>query len=138
MAKNWAIAIGINQYNNLQSLNYAKFDAEAMRDWFQNEAQFDQVFLFTEDSEAIPARPPIPTQPTFGNLWRFLRVNFEEKLLEPVDNLWFFFAGHGQRAAGKDYLMLSDSDPGDLEHTAIPANIIPIFKINVSRHFDLF
>ena len=29
--------------------NYAKLDAEAMRDWF------DKVFLFTEDSIPIPA-----------------------------------------------------------------------------------
>jgi hypothetical protein len=50
MAKNWAIAIGINNYYNLQPLNYAKQDAEVMRDWCQKEAGFDTVFLFTEDS----------------------------------------------------------------------------------------
>ncbi|QIR40446.1 SUMF1/EgtB/PvdO family nonheme iron enzyme [Tolypothrix sp. PCC 7910] len=124
MAKNWALAIGINQYNNLQHLNYAKLDAEAMRDWFGKEARFDQVFLFTEDSPAIPTNPPIPTQPTYGNLRRFLRANFEKPLLEPGDNLWFFFAGHGCREADRDYLMLIDSDPGDVEHTAIPVDYV--------------
>ncbi|MEH2336175.1 SUMF1/EgtB/PvdO family nonheme iron enzyme [Nostoc sp.] len=124
MAKNWAIAIGINQYNNLQHLNYAKLDAEAMRDWFEKEVRFDRVFLFTEDSIAIPTSPPIPTQPTYGNLRRFLRANFEKPLLAPGDNLWFFFAGHGCRSADRDYLMLMDSDPGDVEHTAIPVDYV--------------
>lgn len=124
MAKNWAIAIGINQYNNLQHLNYAKLDAEAMRDWFGKEARFDQVFLFTDDSPPIATNPPIPTQPTYGNLRRFLRANFEKPLLEPGDNLWFFFAGHGCREGDRDYLMLMDSDPGDVEHTAIPVDFV--------------
>lgn len=124
MAKNWAIAIGINQYNNLQHLNYAKLDAEAMRDWFGKEARFDQVFLFTDDSPPIAINPPIPTQPTYGNLRRFLRANFEKPLLEPGDNLWFFFAGHGCREGDRDYLMLIDSDPGDVEHTAIPVEFV--------------
>lgn len=124
MAKNWAIAIGINQYNNLQHLNYAKLDAEAMRDWFEKEVRFDRVFLFTEDSIAIPTSPPIPTQPTYGNLRRFLRANFENPLLAPGDNLWFFFAGHGCRSTERDYLMLIDSDPGDVEHTAIPVDYV--------------
>ena len=124
MAKNWAIAIGINQYNNLQHLNYAKLDAEAMRDCFEKEVRFDRVFLFTEDSIAIPTSPPIPTQPTYGNLRRFLRANFEKPLLAPGDNLWFFFAGHGCRSGDRDYLMLIDSDPGDVEHTAISVDFV--------------
>jgi formylglycine-generating enzyme required for sulfatase activity/uncharacterized caspase-like protein len=124
MSKNWAISIGINQYNNLQALNFAKRDAEAMAAWFREEAKFDQVFLFTEDSPAINTSPPIPTQPTFGGLRGFLRRQFEQPLLEPGDNLWFFFAGHGMRHADKDYLMLADSDPGDIEHTAISVEYI--------------
>ncbi|ARV58657.1 peptidase C14 [Nostocales cyanobacterium HT-58-2] len=125
MGRNWAIAIGINKYNNLQSLNYAKQDAEAMRDWFEKEAAFDRVFLFTENSPEIPASPsPIPTQPTYGNLWRFLRANFEKPLLQPGDNLWFFFAGHGRHFADQDYLMLSDSDPQGVKETAISVDYV--------------
>ncbi|MBW4597018.1 MAG: caspase family protein [Brasilonema angustatum HA4187-MV1] len=125
MAKNWAIVIGINQYNNLQHLNYAKLDALAMRDWFEKDVQFDRVFLFTEDSIAIPASPtPIFTQPTYGNLRRFLRAQFEKPLLASGDNLWFFFAGHGCRSVDRDYLMLVDSDPGDVEHTAIAVDFV--------------
>ena len=96
-----------------------------MRDWFENKARFDRVFLFTEDSPEIPSSSaPIPTQPTYGNLRRFLRVNFEKPLLAAGDNLWFFFAGHGCREAERDYLMLLDSDPGDVEHTAISVDYV--------------
>jgi formylglycine-generating enzyme required for sulfatase activity/uncharacterized caspase-like protein len=127
MGRNWAIVVGINHYENLRSLNFAKRDASVMATWFQQEARFDQVFLFTDESPPITANPPIPTQPTFGHLRRFLRAQFENlesPLLKPEDNLWFFFAGHGNRYKDKDYLMFSDSDPGDVEHTAIPVDYI--------------
>ena len=127
MGKNWAIAIGINEYENLSPLKYAKQDAEAMAAWFKQEANFDEdyVFLFTEDSPPIyQAHPPIPTEPTYGHLRRFLRAQFEEPLLNPGDNLWFFFAGHGERHRDKDYLMLCDTDPGDIEHTAISVEYV--------------
>jgi len=125
MAKNWAIAIGINHYTNLQSLNYAKRDAECMRDFFQQEAGFERVFLFSEDSPAIPtSTAPIPTQPTFGHLRRFLRKQFEQPLLEPGDNLWFFFSGHGQRYYDSDYLLVSDTDPDDVEPTALSVSYV--------------
>ncbi|MEL6491421.1 MAG: GUN4 domain-containing protein [Cyanobacteria bacterium J06621_3] len=125
MAKNWAVSVGVNNYSNLQSLKYAKQDANRIRDFLINRAGFDQVFLFTEDSPVIPASPiSIPTTPTYGHLRRFLRAQFEEPLLEAGDNLWFFFAGHGIRSADRDYLMLSDTDPGDVEHTGLALNFV--------------
>ena len=125
MAKNWAIAIGINKYSNLTDLKYAKGDAEAVKNLLLSKAGFDRVFLFTDDSPEIPAKPsPIYTQPTFGHLRRFLRAQFSRRILKPGDNLWFFFAGHGRREANRDYLMLYDSDPGDVEHTAIPVHYV--------------
>ncbi|MCZ2207819.1 caspase family protein, partial [Cylindrospermopsis raciborskii] len=125
MAKNWAIVIGINNYLNLQTLNFAQSDAEAMKEWFLQEAKFDQVFLFTENSHPIPTNTQsIPTEPTHGILKRFLRVNFEQPLLKQEDNLWFFFSGHGQRSRDKDYLMLKDTDPGDIESSAISVEYV--------------
>lgn len=50
MGRNWAIAIGINDYDNLQSLSYAKRDAEAVRDYFRSEIGFEQVYYFAEDA----------------------------------------------------------------------------------------
>ena len=124
MGENWAIAIGINDYENLQNLNYAQRDAEAMETWFR-EAYFDQVFLFTKDSPPNTlTTPAFPTEPTYGYLRRFFRAQFEKPQLKAGDNLWFFFAGHGKRYHNRDYLMLSDSDPGDIEHSALSVSWI--------------
>ncbi len=126
MAKNWAIVIGVNEYSYLENLNFAKTDAEAMYQWLQQEGGFDTpgLFLFTDDSPPIPTDPPIPTTPSFGHLRTFFNIQFERQVLTNVDNLWFFFSGHGHRGAGGDYLMLSDSNPGDLEYTALSVSYI--------------
>lgn len=121
MGKNWAIAIGINQYDNLQPLNYAKRDAEAMCSYFLNEVNFQQVYYFSDNSPPIQQDygPPLNSTPTFTTLNRFLRTRFEQPFLQTGDNLWFFFAGHGVRYEDRDYLMPIDGDPGDIDRTAI-------------------
>ena len=122
MAKNWAIAIGINHYDNLQPLSYAQQDAAAMRDYFLNEAGFEQVYYFAEDAPAIELDygPPFKPLPTFAKLERFLNIRFENQdFLGSGDNFWFFFAGHGKRHNNRDYLLPSDVNPRNLERTAI-------------------
>jgi formylglycine-generating enzyme required for sulfatase activity/uncharacterized caspase-like protein len=126
MAKNWAICVGINQYDNLSPLNYAVRDAEAMRDYF-TEVGFDQVYLFTDNSPAITdAGKPFNSQPSFGSLRRFLRVRFDKAFLSSGDNFWFFFSGHGMRYGEKDYLLPCDGDPhpDGIEKTAIPLSYV--------------
>ncbi|NEP57472.1 MAG: SUMF1/EgtB/PvdO family nonheme iron enzyme [Symploca sp. SIO2G7] len=125
MDKNWAVIIGINHYTHFQSPIYAERDAQSMRDFWQQEAGFERVFLFTEDSPPNPTNTTsIPTQPTFGHLRHFLRSQFEKPLLEPGDNLWFFFVGRGLRYNEHDYLLLSDTDPGNITKTALTINYI--------------
>ena len=126
MGKNWAISIGINQYDYLTPLKYAKRDAEAVRDFCLKEVGFEKVYYFSDDSPAIAQDhgPPMRSQPTYGVLSRFLRVRFEQPFLEPGDNLWLFFAGHGKRHRDRDYLMPNDVDYGNIEGTAIAVNYI--------------
>ena len=129
MAKNWAIVIGINQYNpnNLRPLKYAKHDAENMRDFFR-EMQFDAVWFFSEDSPTVilPNGAEIPTYPSFGHLISFLEDWFDRPRLSTGDNCWFFFAGHGKQYADRDYLMPIDANPrgSAIERTAIPVNYV--------------
>ena len=52
---NWALVIGINNYQRLKSLNYAQHDAELMRDYFIKEAKFERVFYFADNSPRIQA-----------------------------------------------------------------------------------
>lgn len=128
MSKNWAIVIGINNYNpnNFSSLKYAKQDAEAVRDFFQCEATFDEVCFFSDDSADLRWKgKQIPTQPSYGNLISFLHDRFETKpFLSAGDNCWFFFAGHGEQHANQDYLMPQDANPRSIQRTAIPVNYV--------------
>ncbi|MDJ0516560.1 MAG: GUN4 domain-containing protein [Trichodesmium sp. MO_231.B1] len=122
MAKNWAICVGINDYDNMPTLKYAQRDAELMRDYFLNEAGFEKVYLFTDNSPEInDAGKPFNSKPTYGTLKRFLRVRFNKKFLSAGDNFWFFYSGHGMRFKDRDYLMPADADPhpDGVEYTAI-------------------
>ncbi|MCC3531456.1 MAG: SUMF1/EgtB/PvdO family nonheme iron enzyme [Microcoleus sp. PH2017_22_RUC_O_B] len=128
MSKNWAIVIGINNYNpnKFTSLKYAKQDAESVQDFFRREANFDEVCFFSDDSADFQWKGnKIPTQPTYGNLISFLHDRFETKpFLSAGDNCWFFFAGHGEQHANQDYLMPQDANPRSLQRTAIPVNYV--------------
>ncbi|MBD1833300.1 MULTISPECIES: GUN4 domain-containing protein [Cyanophyceae] len=127
MARNWAIAIGINQYNpnNFAPLRYARLDAERIRDFFQ-EARFDEVYWFGENAPDIrlPNGTTIPTYPSYGNLLSFLEDRFDRPFLAAGDNCWFFFAGHGMQHANRDYLMPIDANPRNVERTAIPVSYV--------------
>ncbi|NJO74991.1 MAG: hypothetical protein HC833_15220 [Leptolyngbyaceae cyanobacterium RM1_406_9] len=113
MAKNWALVIGINGYNplNFAPLKYAKRDAETVKAFFED-AKFDEVCCFTDDSPplVLPNGLEIPTLPTYGNLVSFFEDRFKKPFLSTGDNCWFFFAGHGERHADKDYLMPMDAN----------------------------
>ncbi|MEH2174757.1 SUMF1/EgtB/PvdO family nonheme iron enzyme [Nostoc sp.] len=121
MAKNWAIAIGINQYDYLQPLNYAKRDALLMQEFLGNEAGFERIFFFSDDSPELAGKS---TRPTRTNLLRVLRQLFDNPFMGAGDNFWFFFSGHGIRYADRDYLMPCDGDPEDIENTAIAINFV--------------
>ena len=121
MAKNWAIAIGINQYDYLQPLNYAKRDAQLIQEFLANEAEFERIFFFSDDSPELGGKS---TRPTRTNLLRVLRQLFDNPFMGAGDNFWFFFSGHGIRHADRDYLMPCDGDPEDIENTAIEINLL--------------
>jgi uncharacterized caspase-like protein len=127
MAKNFVIAIGINGYNrrNFTPLKYAEKDAESMRDFFV-EAKFnedeDEVYLFTDKSKEL--MPGIPSYPSKGHLESFLGDRFEESFLNPGDDCWFFFSGHGVQRKQKDYLMPIDANPREAEKTGIAIDYI--------------
>ncbi len=128
MGQNWAIAVGINGYKNLKALHFAQRDAAAVRDYLRDElgCRPEQVYYFSDDSPPIvpDVGPLMDSVPTFATLKRFLRVRFEQPFLNPGDNLWFFFAGHGVRHEDRDYLLPIDADPGDVASTAIPLHYV--------------
>jgi uncharacterized caspase-like protein len=126
MSENWAVCIGINRYDNLRPLDYARQDAEAVSAFFRDTAGFRNVYFLAEDAPVIKSDygQSLQSKPTFGNLMRFLRVRFEQPFMQPSDNLWFFFAGHGRRERDQDYLLPLDVDPGNVEENGIPVRYV--------------
>ncbi|MBF2026329.1 MAG: caspase family protein [Oscillatoriales cyanobacterium C42_A2020_001] len=121
MASHWAIAVGINHYLQMESLPYAKQDANAVRNALLQSSTVQQVCYFADDSQNMTLDEGITilTHPTFSNLKQFLQVRFANPFLSPEDTLWFFFSGHGLHYANRDYLLPSDADPENPENTAI-------------------
>ncbi len=120
IGKNFAITIGINQYDFINSLKYAVRDAEKMRDFLLEEAGFNEVFYYSDDSPNIEN---ISTRPTRSNLLAFFEYVSKQKLMGEGDNFWFFFSGYCVRLKGVDYILPSDAT-SDLENTAISVNYI--------------
>ncbi|NMF59817.1 GUN4 domain-containing protein [Pseudanabaena yagii] len=111
MARNYAVIVGINDYDEISPLKYAKSDAERMRDFFMQDLGVspDDLYFFTDDSPRnVQGRK---TQPTYGTLKSFLGDRFENSFLSAGDTLWFYFSGHGMPCEGRDYLLPSDGNP---------------------------
>ena len=124
---NWALVIGINNYSpRMKSLKYAQNDAELIRDYFSQEANFEQVYYFADNSPPIqaPDGSRQDTKPTRSNILSFLYDFFEEPKLSAGDNLWFFFGGHGLRYQGQDYLVPGGANPRLIEETTIALNTV--------------
>ena len=107
--RNYAIAMGINRYNHLPSLEYAVRDAEVMKHWFEQQ-NFSKVDVFRDRTSV--------------RLKKFLAEEFEKPSLSPEDNLWFSFSGHSYLREGVEYLMLVDSKTEEITETAIPVNAL--------------
>ena len=121
------IAIGINQYQYLQPLNYAQKDAEAIYEYLVDVAGFprDQSLLITDKS---PQMSKMSTYPNRENIVDWVE-SFCKEQLGPEDVLWFFFSGHGFAKDGRDYLLPIDGNPTQLETTGIPiAKLFDYFK----------
>ncbi|MEO1419122.1 MAG: SUMF1/EgtB/PvdO family nonheme iron enzyme [Bacteroidota bacterium] len=114
----WGISIGINGYkfSHLTPLKYAKSDAELFADFLKQDARFDEVIVFSDDS---PPVEDIDTTPCRTPLRQFFRNQFETRFLSTQDSLWLFFSGHGIRHNEADYVLPMDGDPEDPKETGI-------------------
>ncbi|OKH48564.1 peptidase C14 [Calothrix sp. HK-06] len=117
MANNWAIAIGINQYQFLQPLACAEADAMALRAFLIEDGAFkeQQCLLMSDTSPPIGDRP---TTPTHENILLLLE-DLAAACWRPQDRVWFFFSGYGVNHNGRDYLMPVDGTPERIEETGI-------------------
>lgn len=125
MANNWAIVIGINQYEHLppsQHLQFAVQDAEKVKEFLCDRAGFpaENVLLCCDHSAPVGQRP-ISTRPARTNLRRLLLEHIQQA--SDADNFWFFFAGHGISINSQDYLLPCDGYYNDAD-SAIPFRFV--------------
>ncbi len=132
MAKNWAIAIGINEYQFLQPLACAQADAEALRGLLVADGGFkqQQSLLMSDTSPPIGDRA---TSPTKDNILLLLE-DLAAACWRPQDRVWFFFSGYGIHYNGRDYLMPVDGNPRQVEETGIEIATImhTLHSVNVN------
>jgi uncharacterized caspase-like protein len=121
MGHNLAIVVGINEYERLKRLKYARQDALKVKGLLEERGEVSSAVLFTDDSEPINGKP---TRATHTNLRDLLFSMFEEQFLHAEDNLWFFFSGHGLRYDQQDYLLPIDANPRDIDGTAITVDFV--------------
>ncbi|AKG21827.1 caspase family protein [Calothrix sp. 336/3] len=117
MANNWAIAIGINQYQFFQGLGCAQADAEALKDFLVIEAGFlqQQCLLMTDTSAPLGDRSTYPTKENI----LLLIEDLAAACWQPGDRLWFLFSGYGVNYQGQDYLMPIEGKANAIAETGI-------------------
>ena len=119
----WAVVIGVGQYNSsaIPQLRYTVADAELVHQVLVGQAGFkkENVLLLTDKTER---------KPTLRDL-KWALGTFLARSAKKDDLIVIFFAGHGApeidpRGAESDglakYLVPSDADPNDLSSTALP------------------
>ncbi|PZV10469.1 MAG: hypothetical protein DCF22_16710 [Leptolyngbya sp.] len=124
---NWAVIVGINHYAHLSPQEHLKFavsDAERVKRFLCDQAGFSEDFVILCSDTSKPIRD-FNTRPDSVNLRKILRKLSDHPNAQNADQAWFFFSGHG--LLGKDnqnYLLTSNSDPEDLEHSAISVEFV--------------
>ncbi len=116
MASHWPVIVGINQYQSLQPLMYAQFDALELRDFLVAEVGLPAQYcsLLTDISAVVYEGAAAPTREVL-----LQRLAQSCDRAGPDDTVWFFFSGYGVQWQGKDYLLPIDADPNRIEQTGI-------------------
>ncbi|CAN2043235.1 Caspase family protein [Candidatus Magnetomoraceae bacterium gMMP-13] len=117
----WAAVIGVNKYQcaGINSLKYAKNDAEAFAGYLRTNMGLDSNHIFELYDERASLK----------NMTSLLGSKLRRKATRPEDTVFIFFAGHG--APEKDslsrdgdgltkYILPCDVDVDDLYSTALP------------------
>jgi hypothetical protein len=60
-----AIVVGINQYQFVKRLNYARDDALKIKEFLETDGEVESIFLFTDDSPELTASLRLPLVPIF-------------------------------------------------------------------------
>ena len=123
MASHWPVIVGINQYQQLQPLMYAQFDAIELRDFLVQEAGLtpESCALLTDVSPMVYQGAAFPSREVL-----LQRLGQTVAKAGVADTILFFFSGYGVSWEGQDYLLPIDADPSRIVQTGIL--IADVFK----------
>lgn len=103
-----AVVVGVASFEHgYASLDYTARDARRTASALEDLGY--SVSLLAADADAGDVK--------YADVLSALKKTAERS--QPGDTLLFFFAGHGSRRMGRDYLLLSDSDPDKFATTAL-------------------
>ena len=124
MSNNWLLAIGINQYQHFQPLNYAQADAQALWNYLVGKAGFmpDRCLLLTDTSPFVEGQSTYPSKANLQKWidWLCSNGGGGKSPLQPGDVVWCFFSGYGVNWEGVDYIMPIDGNAANIANTGIP------------------
>lgn len=104
--KRWAIVIGVNNYEDsaISDLKYARNDAIAISYHLKRNADFENIFIFTDDNN-----PKSLYYPSYDNI----NAKFEllRKQIKPDDMVLIYYSGHGMSdETGASYLFTANTN----------------------------
>ncbi len=123
MSNHWLLAIGINQYQHFQPLNFAQADAQALWNYLVGKAGFmpDRCLLLTDTSPFVEGQSTYPSKANVQKWidWLCKDGSGSGSPLAPGDVVWCFFSGYGVTWEGQDYLMPIDGNAANITNTGI-------------------
>jgi len=114
VGQTWALVIGVSQYQNISSLQFASADAEAF-----------YSYLTSPAGGSVPQsniQLLINDKATVGQIDRALRNLLD--MVKPNDRVFFYFSGHGDQEsktiAQRGFLLTYNASGGNYNSTAFP------------------
>ena len=105
----WAVMVGINDYQDANKLNYCRQDVIDLARAFHESLGFKNIFQFLDEGTKL--------KPERDSIFRHLveirgRVHHDDLFV-------FYFSGHGVNESGKDYLLPIGCPPRDVSTLGI-------------------
>lgn len=101
-----AILIGVVEFDSYSNLNGCKNDVDAVKDIIEASKNFDEIKVYDNRVESAVIKDS-------------LRLLFEDLHEKNVDELFFYFTGHGSFFRDEFYYILSDYDEDKRRQTSL-------------------
>jgi uncharacterized caspase-like protein len=102
-----AVVIGIDRYENLDSLPACENDANKMKEILTATGEYAEVVTLTKDTKTRSIKSS-------------LRTFFNKYTEKEIDEVFFYFSGHGTYVSDGVLFCCSDFDPKYPSSTSLP------------------